>query len=155
MSMISLPKEPRSSVPFFSFAPFFLLFYSYRTKKLRRTASRRLELQWRIYHQSRWWQFNPNVVWHDNGKWRLDRFSETFGRLCWLLSWMGILQKRLWKSEWWVLAWKRQYTPFDRLWWRHTESWLKVADEADKYQLLIRDYRGTAGDCMAGRHSLR
>ena len=31
----------------------------------------------------------------------------------------------------------------------------KVADEADKYQLLIGDYRGTAGDCMAGRHSLR
>ena len=34
MSMISLPKEPRTSVPFFSFAPFFLLFYSDRTKKL-------------------------------------------------------------------------------------------------------------------------
>ena len=31
----------------------------------------------------------------------------------------------------------------------------KVADEADKYKLLIGDYSGTAGDCMAGRHSLR
>ena len=31
----------------------------------------------------------------------------------------------------------------------------KVADEADKYRLLIRGYNGTAGDSMAERHSLR
>ena len=31
----------------------------------------------------------------------------------------------------------------------------KVADEADKYRLLIRGYNGTAGDSMAERYSLR
>ena len=31
----------------------------------------------------------------------------------------------------------------------------KVAGEADKYRLLIGGYNGTAGDSMAGTHSLR
>ena len=31
----------------------------------------------------------------------------------------------------------------------------KVADEADKYRLLIEGYSGTAGDFMVGHQSLR
>ena len=57
-------------------------------KKLHRNPSKRLEFQWRIKHQSRWWQPNPSVVWHDYGWWRLNRFSGMFEQLCWL-GWLS------------------------------------------------------------------
>ena len=39
---------------------------------------------------------------------------------------------------------------------RYTEyTTFKVADEGDKYRLLIGGYSGTAGDTMAAGHSLR
>ena len=113
--------------------------------------------QWRIYHQSWLRQPNPSVVWHDKGQWRLDRFSETFGRLCRLLSWVGILQKWLWKIQWRVLTWKRQPSSFNSRWWRHTELTWKTLKATSptlstrllRWQMRLRNTRFRLEDTVA------
>ena len=71
------------STLFYQF-PIMIKFINSIAKKLHRNPSKRLEFQWRIKHQSRWWQPNPSRV-----TWLRMVEVEPFFRDVWtaLLAW--------------------------------------------------------------------
>ena len=100
----------------------------------------------------------------------MDRFSETFGRICrFFLGWESYKYGlRNPNGEFWLgndnlhhlsdsddvmLRFDQEDFEGNITYAEYTT--FKVADEADKYRLLIEGYSGTAGDSMVGHQSLR
>ena len=79
----------------------------------------------RCLHHRPWQSWSLwSLLWPNNRGWGVDSVPKETGRLGWFLPRLGILSKRIWKSEWRVLARTGQYSsPDERIKQSSSRSW--------------------------------